>query len=213
MRRPDFDALVADLAARGPTADELAPALAEVERQARIDRLKDSGIAEVITPADVAAVAADALDETHALRAVRRWVNARSGSATSPYAFLGLLGATGRGKTVAGAWLVARLGGAYVTAEALRRAYTGHWRDRQKFERLTSTRVVVLDDVGTEAEEESARACMFELINLRSRGWTLLTSNLSREEFDERYDDRTLGRIEGNGALVQVKGTDLRRPK
>jgi DNA replication protein DnaC len=129
---------------------------------------------------------------------------------------LALLGPTGRGKTVAAAWLLADLGGFYTTGEELRRAMRSYNpRDAELLLQLYRARSLIVDDLGTEQDLESARTALFEVVNRRMglpRAYTVLTSNLSREAFAERYGERTLRRLEHQGLVVEVEGEDLRRP-
>lgn len=215
-RRVDFFTALADEAlAAAPGPEEQRKAEERLEAAQREARLVESGIRGSIADEDFRSACAGTLKDTHALRSVVRWVNARSGSSTRPLSTLVLVGLTGRGKTVAGAWLLAKLGGRYVTAEALRRAVIGtHWRDAETLRDLLNTRCVVVDDAGGEHEANGAKAAMFEFLNRRvghSRAWTLVTANLTAAEFAERYGERTVRRIEHLGAIVEVSGDDLRR--
>lgn len=215
MGRIDFLSVAREMAERAPSAAELAEADAHIEAHAREQRLVESDVLGAITEEDRAGIVGDKLAvTTHALATVQRWIVARSGSA-KPLTTLALVGETGRGKTVAGAWLIAKLGGTYVTAEHVRRIYrSGRPQDGAEFARLLSTRVLVLDDAGTEDDAASAMASMFEAVNKRTglaRGWTLITANLAEPEFRSRYGERTLRRIEHQGAIVTVTGADLRR--
>ena len=196
------------------------PSEAEVERESRLlvraareERLE---AARGVVPEEdfEALVRNEELAPTAALVAVRGWRKNRA-SLESPMTMLVILGETGRGKTVASLWLMAELGGVYVTAEELRRlsrSYGG--RDRDDLDRLIKARVLVVDDVGTEQDEESAASAMFEVVNRRmglARGWTILTGNLTTAQFQARYGERTTRRIHHQGAFVEVSGGDLRR--
>lgn len=210
-----FSALASSAAEAAPSEDQVRRAERRLEAERRETQLVETGVRGAITDEDVRAICTDSLAETHALRSVTRWFQARSAGSPRPLSTLVLVGLTGRGKTVAGAWLLARLGGRYVTAEALRRAVVGtHWRDGVVLADLLNTRCVVVDDAGGEHEANGAKAAMFEFLNKRvgdSRGWTLVTANLTAAEFAERYGERTVRRIEHQGAIVEVAGNDLRR--
>lgn len=216
-QRFDFMALANDESAWRSTAD-VQRSQELLDREAREQRLMDDrcGIRGAITAEDRAAIVSDqGLRNTHALRAVQRWFNVRSGSVQRPLGALALVGNTGRGKTLAGAWLIARLGGQYVTAESLRRAFVStHWRDRGVLDELCNQRCLMVDDAGTELDAITAQAAMFEVVNRRMgnpRAWTLITANLTAGEFRERYGERTTRRIEHQGAIIEVEGEDLRR--
>lgn len=215
--KTDFNAICANLADMLPE-QPVTSVSARVERE---DRLRESGIEFVITSDDFDAIAkGETRIDTHALKTVRRWhasrdelgnsVNGRR--AATMFAFVGL---TGRGKTVAAAWLLSRLGGAYVTAEKHRRLFTStRPQDAVELDTLMRKRVVVLDDVGTELNTfDTAAPALYEFINRRNHRsmWTLITANLAKEEFMSRYGERTVRRIEHHGEIMVVTGEDLRR--
>lgn len=214
MSRLDFRALAAELAANAPTRAELERDSAQVEAALREQRIEDSGIEGAITAEDRTATSCDQLASTHALRTVSRWLTIRRTS-PKPLTTLALVGETGRGKTVAGAWLISRLGGVYVTAEqACRGSLARFGRERDAFDRMVASRVLVVDDLGTERDPELGKGALWDIVNARvglDRAWTLLTGNLSESEFRTRYGERTIRRIEHQGTIVTVHGGDLRR--
>jgi len=215
MIKSDFLAIAEEAMAKAMPREDMIRGIAEREaRNMRESRLNDSGVRGAITDEDFGWIAGNAIPiETHALRSVRRWMHIRSGSA-KPLTTLALTGLTGRGKTLAGAFLVSQLGGLYATAETLRRMFvSNHWREGAELQRLLGARCVVVDDLGGEHDANTAAAAVFELVNMRSgssRSWTLLTSNLPDSDFRERYGERTIRRIEHRGAIVEVSGEDLR---
>lgn len=179
-------------------------------------RLKESGIA--VTGEDLGRLVADQLEDTIALRKVRAWHEVASGRRPSrsgrPMRFLALLGPMGTGKTVAAAYVIAERGGMYVTADEVRRAYVSeHEQARDARRRLEAIGVVVVDDVGTERNADDTRHALYELVNRRQRGRqaTILTGNMTRQDFTTRYDARMLDRIEHQGAIVEITGESLRR--
>lgn len=190
----------------------------EEVRAQRAQRLEHAGIVPTILEEDFDSVVRDALTiETPALRNVRSWDNKRC---TLSYSFgvLVLVGLKGQGKTVAGAWLLAKHGpGLYCSAEALRASFKATAAvDRGLWRRALRTRVLVIDELGREADAETADAALFDIINSR-RGragreqlWTLLMGNLSEEAFRARYDDITVDKIEQQGAIITVRGENLR---
>jgi len=216
MNKPDFLAIAEAAMAAAPPREDVIQRIAQREAcELRESRLTDSGVRGAITDEDFDWIVQDAIPhETHALRAVRLWMAVRSGSA-KPLTTLALTGLTGRGKTLAGAYIVSQLGGRYVTAEDLRRLVVGtHWREGAELERLLNARCVVVDELGGELDASTAAAAVLKLVNRRSgsgRAWTLLTANLPEPEFRERYGERTVRRIEHRGAIIEVAGEDLRR--
>lgn len=212
-----FEALAADESA-WRSVEEVKKEQEQLDREAREENLLDHrcGVVGAITAEDrQAIITGQGLLRTHALAACQRWFNVRSGSSSRPMSMMALVGLSGRGKTMAAAWLLARVGGRYVTAETMRRAFVStHWRDAGKFDELVAQRCLVIDEAGCELDGTTALAAMNELINRRlglERAWTLITANIIEEEFRQRYGDRTIRRIEHMGAIIQVKGDDLRR--
>lgn len=215
---------LAEAAAKSAPSREDAEAASrhELSRQ-RADRLDpehEFSAGAAILSSDREAIVRGTLTTTHALRVVQAWHGLYAGAGDSLAArpefvpFLTLYGPTGRGKTVAAAWLLATEGGLYVSvAELCKRVTSSHWRDTPWADRVLRSRVVVLDDVGT--EQDDGRAAMFEFVNRRqglTRAMTLITSNLTgREDFLQRYEERTVRRLEHVGRLVLCKGPDLRR--
>lgn len=203
-----------ELAESAPSAEDMKIAEAKVERELRAERLERSGVSGAVTAEDFEAVCDDTLKSTHALSAVRRWLVGRAKN-PRPFTTLALVGETGRGKTLAGAWLIAKLGGYYTTADGVRRLFSSYgWKDGQKLEDLMRSRVLVLDDVGTEQRPEESVPAIYEVVNARAglaRGWTLITGNLAEDVLRARYGERTIRRIEHQGAMFTVKGPDLRR--
>jgi hypothetical protein len=183
--------------------------------QDRLDRLERAG--SPLCHADTQALVHDKLTPTHAMRIVRAWHEGFRDpeKASSCARIVAMLGALGRGKTMAGLWLIAAEGGVYVTANDLRtRLLSGQWRDADWSERVLRSRVVVLDDVGIEPGDDAGSSAMFELVNRRAGctgGLTLITSNLTQSEFSQRYGDRVVDRVQYCGHFVEAKGANLRR--
>lgn len=215
---------LAELAASAPPSVD--PAAVEkaqrrMERQRREERLADNALfaGPAITPDDKLAILRGTLNrKVHSLNVVMSWRERFRGIRPGVHVpIVALLGPRGRGKTVAGAWLIAEEGGHYVSAlDLCKRLLSGHWKDSSWSDQVLRSRVVVLDDVGTEPEKDrnDAMAAMFEFVNRRqalARGLTLITANLTRADFDERYGERTVDRIMHVGVFVEAKGEDLRR--
>jgi hypothetical protein len=120
-----------------------------------------------------------------------------------------LVGPTGRGKSFAATWAIAEGGGAWLAAADCRVA---EWNDLRP--RAAGARLLVLDDLGRESTDWSARE-LADLLELRhNRGLrTIVTSNLPTRKLAERYGERLASRW-GDGrftATVEVMGGDLRR--
>lgn len=171
--------------------------LAKLEREAR-DYLLEMGVPERV----VDAASGDVI-LTDALRQSLR-----------DDAILVLAGAPGRGKSVAAcAWLVAVQGSVrWVSAGSLSR---GIAYDEEAFQRLARVGRLVIDDVGTEYQDQKDRylATFGELLDARfgNKRATLLTTNLTPEVFKERYGERMASRLNEDGAFIVCGGPDLRR--
>lgn len=123
-----------------------------------------------------------------------------------------LSGEPGRGKSVAAmAWLL--LGhGRWISAGALARGYA---YDQTAFDSLAKAPRLVIDDLGTEYQDQKARyqATLSELLETRfaNERPTLITTNLGPDDFKARYGDRLSSRIREDGVFIICGGNDLRR--
>lgn len=178
-------------------------------RRERLDRAKPA-----ITDQDELDIIHDRLRSTHALRVVHRWITLafRGGGAQVPR-FLVLAGERGLGKTVAAAWAIANEVGMYVTAgEARRLRGSYNAQDADELRRLQHTRLLVLDDLGAERQDEGSEELLFELVNARQKGcYTLITTNLDEPTLRARYGDRAVDRVAHQGGIVALTGENLRR--
>lgn len=148
--------------------------------------------------------------------------------ASGPKAFCLILGGAGSGKTIAAteALLNARIawdGGkcwAYSPSEAkfilateLSRLSYFDPAALKTLGRAERIPWLVLDDLGGEMMTEGWKSNLTELVLQRNsqRLKTLITSNLTVEDFKARYDERIISRIRGNGVVIISGSTDLRR--
>lgn len=208
-------AIAKEMAERAPPNSVVAQRLAASDETTRDDYLRASNIEGAITSEDWHWIVKDTIPlATHALDAVQRWYVVRQDGRRARTMQV-LIGETGRGKTLAAAWLLARVGGTYVTSEEMRWLKMSNYpAKRDEFARLARTRVLVVDDVGGELDAATAAGTLFEVVNHRqglANGWTVLTGNLSVADFEKRFGIRTVRRIEHQGRLVEVEGPDLRR--
>lgn len=134
-----------------------------------------------------------------------------------------LSGGPGCGKSVAAAfWLVfnsidrndAGLWGAgfWITAASLSRGYA---YDQEAFSKLTKKHALVIDDLGTEYQDQKERylATLAEIVETRfaREKLTLITTNLGPSEFKARYGERLADRIREDGSFVECGTVSLRR--
>jgi DNA replication protein DnaC len=208
-----FARLAAEAAAFAPDTQVVRRSESDARAERRA-RLHDAGCLGPLPEEDVERLVAGTCYRTEALDLVRQWYHQRP-HIPDPFCFLVMFGEQGVGKTVSGFWLLGELGGRYVTAEQLRKRARGDtFRDRQWFEEMLKARVLVIDDAGTEMNADEARSVMFEVVHHRQglpNAWTLLPTNISAEEFVERYDERTVARLRHLGRFASVEGPDRRR--
>lgn len=168
---------------------------------------------------------AGVLQDTHAMVVAREWIS------SDAWAVL-LLGAVGRGKSQAAAWLWHRLrhldlleaderhrgrrGVLWLRARVLQRL---DWQTRAAtISRCSSAFGLVVDELG--GEDEKTSEALSDLIEQRGdeQRRTALTSNLEPAAFAQRYGDRLTSRLRAGGITdkgsarwaVVVRGGDLR---
>lgn len=145
--------------------------------------------------------------------------------------FLLLLGQKGVGKTVAAAFVLRELvakganhsepsGGMarkasaaeFTLASSLARISGYNHDDREWFERLCETRVLVIDDLGADAANQFSAAMLDELLTRRhaERLRTVITSNLGKDAIKARLGDRLTDRIRETGIVCVTVGDSLR---
>lgn len=78
---------------------------------------------------------------------------------------------------------------------------------------LYDSKLLIIDDLGTEFLNDFVRSNLFEIINERQiRGnSTIISTNLQLEGFRTNYGDRCLSRITGNYTLCHLVGRDIRQ--
>ncbi len=133
-----------------------------------------------------------------------------------------LLGGTGLGKTHVSAAIAKEViakgfTAYYETAPAMFDAYDAvrfGRKDQSVLEPYDST-LLVIDDLGSEANSASNTSVLFEIINRRFlQGLsTVISTNLSPAEIKKRYNDRVYSRLLGEYTVVQFVGTDVRLQK
>lgn len=193
--------------ARVVTDSEVAKWERQREIDLRLERIRP--YASAVTAADVQRIVEGRIDT----EAWRRWVErflVRWNAGKVGY--LWLCGAMGVGKTVAALGAIAQEGGRMVSSQEVARAF-GQETEEARLLRpaMLETRLLVIDDGGTELDEAKARHGMHELLNKRqNRMATIITTNQSPTEARSRYDARTFERVEHQGIIVEVKGPDRR---
>jgi len=162
----------------------------------------------------------DKLRPTRAMLAVRGWL-----ARTDVPPVLVLSGGTGCGKSAAAAFALANhRAGIWRTAAQLCRTFSASFGDQFEDQELCLTAsLLVADDVGAELEQHRERmgATLVELLEHRKRSArqmrTIITTNLNRRAFVERYGTERLisrmARTAGIAEWVETADGDLRRSK
>jgi DNA replication protein DnaC len=125
-----------------------------------------------------------------------------------------LCGDRGVGKSFAAASVLDPGGGLYLRAPKLARLSD---YDKDAFAAIESARVLVVDDLGQEfADKKEFFISRFDdLISCRydSGRTTVLTANMSKEVFKERYGERVADRIREVGMVSTIRGESRRRKR
>jgi DNA replication protein DnaC len=152
----------------------------------------------------------DALEPTPALKAMRDWLGTPR---HRPVIILS--GGTGTGKSVAAAWFHVERGGVWLRAEQATRIFAANFGEQYaEQDRVRDARSLVIDDVGSELDVQRMQAVLLELFDCRksSETDTVLTTNLCRRDFMERYgDERLISRMFELVHFVGCGKNDLRR--
>lgn len=82
-------------------------------------------------------------------------------------------------------------------------------------EKYLEVPLLILDDLGTEFSSQFTVSCLYQLVNTRLvRGLaTVISTNLTGQELQERYDARLTSRFLGEYRVLQFLGTDVRLQK
>lgn len=148
------------------------------------------------------------LADSHALASMRAWWS-------SPVPLVVLAGPVGTGKSLAAAWALSqrweaccaapprhplRLGGTPIWLPAPLLARTATWNE-DRINTWRDSMLLVLDDMGVEEAGDRTASVLDDLINHRSEGGapTIITTNLDRKPFVERYGERIVDRLRACG--------------
>ncbi len=87
--------------------------------------------------------------------------------------------------------------------------------DDDTLSKLLAVDLLILDDLGTEYPSPFYPSVIYNIINTRiSRHFpTIISSNLTTDEFQSRYDDRVVSRLFGTYKYLQFSGNDVRQLK
>ncbi len=75
--------------------------------------------------------------------------------------------------------------------------------------------LLIVDDLGTKINNQFTTSCLYNIINTRlnKKKSTVISTNLTQEEFRKRYWDRIASRIFGEYLILPFCGTDIRAQK
>lgn len=129
-----------------------------------------------------------------------------------------LAGGVGTGKTMASAWLAAKIAEVrgrkveMITAPGLARVSVYKEDEVGPLERCD---LLIVDDVGTEfLDTKGMFLTQFDsLMNERYANdrRTVITTNLTAKAFSERYGERLIDRVRESGRFVEIAGESMRR--
>lgn len=135
-----------------------------------------------------------------------------------------LMGGTGLGKThlstaIARTVISRGYDVIYETAQAIISDFEyDHFRNSYsnetgRAEKYLKTDLLILDDLGTEFGGQFTLSCLYQIVNTRLvRGLsTVISTNLTAQELNERYDTRLTSRFLGNYRVLRFVGQDIRQ--
>ncbi len=81
--------------------------------------------------------------------------------------------------------------------------------------RCYTTELLIVDDLGTEVNNQFTSSVLYDLINTRliRRRATIISTNLAQDEFRRRYYDRITSRVLGEYTVLPFLGKDIRALK
>lgn len=81
--------------------------------------------------------------------------------------------------------------------------------------RCYATDLLIIDDLGTEVNNQFTSSVLYDLINTRliRRRPTIISTNLAQDEFRRRYYDRITSRVLGEYTVLPFMGKDIRALK
>ncbi len=87
--------------------------------------------------------------------------------------------------------------------------------EAQSTDRYYDCDLLIIDDLGTEVTNQFTTSVLYDLINTRlsRHRSTIISTNLSQEEFRRRYWDRITSRVLGEYTVLPFLGTDVRAQK
>lgn len=180
-------------------------------------------------PAKEAMLVMKGLYDTEILTFTKDWLSAAHSDARDAPNMLVLAGPKGVGKTLAAAWAMFHADPALPFGQRWKTENAPRFRhindlteiiarkgeaetDRAERSGAKNTKCLVVDDVGAEYSTEPFLAFFDAVMNARygSMGLTILTTNLTAEQFATRYGPRLYDRIRGRGEWMEASHESLR---
>lgn len=134
-----------------------------------------------------------------------------------------LVGATGLGKThlstaIAKTVIERGYDVAYVTSIKMmndfedKRFHRNDKEDVADTSRYYDAQLLIIDDFGTEVQNQFTVSCMYDVINNRINNGrsTIINTNLSRNELEKKYGERIASRLFGEYSAIRFEGNDIR---
>lgn len=93
--------------------------------------------------------------------------------------------------------------------------YKNREDQRERYADLYQCDLLIIDDLGTEFTNQFVASQLFSLLNERHMGKkaTIISTNLSLEELQNRYSDRIFSRITSHYEICKLTGPDIRMYK
>ena len=72
--------------------------------------------------------------------------------------------------------------------------------------------LLIIDDLGTEFKNSYSVSCLYNIVNTRlsAKLPTIISTNFSTKELEEKYDQRITSRITGEYNILMLLGNDIR---
>ncbi len=95
---------------------------------------------------------------------------------------------------------------------SIRKSFNATTGDEGLLDQLSQTKLLIIDDIGSEKPTEWVQETLFVLIDRRYTNFmpTLFTSNFSLDQLKDRLGYRTASRIAEMGDVVELKANDYR---
>ena len=92
---------------------------------------------------------------------------------------------------------------------------SGNPKNKEIYDYLYRCDLLIIDDLGTEMNNAFTNTALFECLNERliHQKSTIISTNFSLKELQERYEERIFSRTVGNYTPLKIFGDDIRKKK